>query len=141
MLRFLIGVKSPYEVLEESNKNREMHIRFRQISKKSEKFIEKAKSISEKGKILFFQYSGDLSISADLSNELTYLFPEKIIVVIYTTGIKANISVRGEKIKDLVLKSLKDLDGATGGGHENAVGAQVKIADLEKFKENMKNNL
>ena len=141
MLRFLTGVKSPYEVLEESNKNREMHIRFRQISKKSEKFIEKAKSISEKGKILFFQYSGDLSISADLSNELTYLFPEKIIVVIYTTGIKANISVRGEKIKDLVLKSLKDLDGATGGGHENAVGAQVKIADLEKFKENMKNNL
>jgi single-stranded DNA-specific DHH superfamily exonuclease len=139
MIRFLIAVKTPYEVLEESNKNREMHIRFRQISKKSEKFIEKAKLISDKGRILFFQYSGDLSMSADLSNELTYLFPDKIIVVIYATGIKANISVRGEKIKDLVLQSLKGLEGATGGGHENAVGARIKIADLEKFKENMKN--
>lgn len=138
MIRFLIAVRTPYEVLEESNKNREMHIRFRQISKKSEKFIEKAKSLSSNGKILFFQYSGDLSISSDLSNELTYLFPEKIVVVIYTTGIKANISVRGEKIKEIVLSSIKNLEGATGGGHENAVGAKIRIDDLEKFKENMK---
>jgi single-stranded DNA-specific DHH superfamily exonuclease len=138
MIRFLTAVKTPYEVLEETGKNKEMHIRFKQISKKSEKFIKKAKLLSDKGKILFFQYSGELSISADLSNELTYLFPEKIIVVIYATGIKANISVRGEKIKNLVLQSLTGLEGATGGGHENAVGAQVKIVDLEKFKENMK---
>ena len=28
-----------------------------------------------------------------------------------------------------------DEEGATGGGHENAVGARVKVKDLEKFKE------
>jgi len=138
MIRFLISVKTPYEVLEESSKNRDMHIRFKQISKKSEKFIEKAKLGADEGNILFFQYSGDLSISADLSNELTYLFPDKIIVVIFTSGIKANVSVRGNKIKEMVLKSIEGLEGATGGGHENAVGAQVKIGGLEEFKERMR---
>jgi single-stranded DNA-specific DHH superfamily exonuclease len=139
MTKFLTEVKTPYEVLEESNKNREMHIRFRQISKRYNKLLDKAKMIATENKLLLFQYSGDLSISADLSNELCYLFPKKIIVVIYTTGIKASISARGEKVKDLILQSLKGLEGATGGGHENAVGAQVKINDIEKFKDNIKN--
>jgi single-stranded DNA-specific DHH superfamily exonuclease len=138
MTNFLSSAKTPYDVLEESGKNREMHIKYRQISKKAEKFVQRAKSIANEGRFLFFQYSGDLSISADLSNELTYLFPDKIIVVIYLTGIKANISVRGKKIKELVLKSIKEFEGATGGGHEDAVGARIKIDDLEKFKENMR---
>ncbi|VVB83996.1 DHHA1 domain protein [uncultured archaeon] len=137
MTKFLSEVKTPYEVLEESGKNKEMHIKFKQISKKAEKFIEKAKSLADENKFLFFQYSGDLSISADLSNELTYLFPNKIIAVIYTAGAKANISVRGKKIKNLVLKSIKNLNDATGGGHEDAVGARIKIEDIEQFKENM----
>ncbi len=161
MIKFLTEVKNPYEVLEESNKNREMHIRFKQINKKYQKLLDKAKllansdfaqfslpptpkeinlssrNLQDKNKLLFFQYAGDLSISADLSNELCYLFPKKIIVVAYITGVKANISARGEKVKNLILQSLKGLEGATGGGHENAVGAQVKIEDLEKFRENL----
>jgi single-stranded DNA-specific DHH superfamily exonuclease len=138
MTKFLTEVKNPYDVLEESNKNREMHIRFKQLSKKYQKLLEKAKLLANEDKLLFFQYGGDLSISADLANELCYLFPKKIIVVVYVTGIKANISGRGEKVKEIILKAIKGIDGATGGGHENAVGAQVKIADLEKFKENLK---
>ncbi len=137
MLKFLTEVKTPYEVLEESNKNREMHVRFKQINKKYQKLLSKAKLLANENKLLFFQYAGDLSISADLSNELCYLFPKKIIVVAYITGIKANISARGEKVKSLILKSIEGLEGATGGGHENAVGAQVKIEDLEKFRENL----
>ena len=138
MTKFLTEVKTPYDVLEESNKNHEMHIRYRQISKRYNKLIERAKEIATEDKLLLFQYSGDLSISADISNELCYLFPKKIVIVIYTTGIKASISGRGKNVKDLILKSIKGIEGATGGGHENAVGAQVKINDLEKFKEKVK---
>jgi len=141
MTKFLCAAKNPYEVLEENNKNREMHIKYKQILKTAKKFVEKAKSFAGESKFLFFQYSGDLSISADLANELTYLYPDKIIVVIYLSGIKANISVRGKKIKSLVLKSLKDIQDATGGGHEDAVGAQVRREYIEIFKENMRNNL
>jgi len=137
MIKFLISVKSPYEVLEEGNKNHEMHFRFKQIYKKYQKLLDKAKTFANQNKVLFFQYAGDLSISADLSNELSYLFPQKIIVVAYLTGIKANISVRGEKIKSLVLKAIKEIEGATGGGHENAVGCQMKIEYLERFREKL----
>ena len=139
MIRFLTIVKTPYEVLEEGKTNQEMHHKFKQITQKYSKLIEKAKSLVCDNKVLFFQYSGDLSISSDLSNELNYLFPEKVIVVVYITGIKANISVRGNKIRNLVLKAIDGIEGATGGGHENAVGGQLRVEDIEKFRENLEN--
>jgi single-stranded DNA-specific DHH superfamily exonuclease len=114
-----------------------MHLRFKQVYKKYEKLIEKAKSLADEDKILFFQYGGELSISADLSNELNYLFPKKIIVVIKITGMKANISMRGEKIRKIFLDSIKDIEGAKGGGHENAIGGQIHAEDIEKFRENL----
>jgi len=137
MTKFLTAVKSPYEVLEENGKNHEMHFRFKQIYRKYQKLLEKAKKLASESKILFFRYAGDLSMSADLSNELSYLFPQKIIVVAYITGMKANISVRGKRVREIILKVIKDIEGATGGGHENAVGCQMKIEDLEKFRKNV----
>jgi single-stranded DNA-specific DHH superfamily exonuclease len=137
MIKFLSTIKTPYEVLEETSKNREMHSRFKQIYKKYEKLLEKAKKLVNEDKVLFFQYAGDLSISADLSNELSYLFPDKIIVVVYIQGVKGNVSARGKNVRDIILKAIEGLEGATGGGHKNAVGAQVRVEDLEKFRENI----
>ncbi|MBD3247363.1 hypothetical protein GF378_01965 [Candidatus Pacearchaeota archaeon] len=141
MLRFLMSVKSPNEVLEESSKNYLMRRRFNQINGKYQKLLTKALEVensSDDSKILFFQYGGDLSISSELSNELSYLFPEKYIVVIYVkTGIKANISGRGKNIKPKLLKAIEPLQGATGGGHDDAVGAQIRVDDIETFKTNL----
>jgi single-stranded DNA-specific DHH superfamily exonuclease len=115
-----------------------MHQRFKHIDSRYQKLLKKAEFIEEDTeKILFFQYGGDLSISADLSNELSYKFPKKIIVVVYVAGAKANISVRGKNVRSLILNSIEELDNATGGGHQDAVGAQVKIEDLERFRENL----
>lgn len=138
MLKYLMKIKTPYEVLEENSKNYAMHNRFNEINKKIQKLVEKAKQVKiNHEKLLFFQYGGNLSISSDLSNELSYIFPEKIIVVIYVTGIKANISARGVGVKKVILNAIKELKDATGGGHENAVGAKIKIKDLEIFRENL----
>ena len=135
MLKFLMKVKTPYEVLEDNSKNHTMHKRFEEINKKYQKLMEKARKIGkDSGGFLFFQYAGDLSISSDLANGLRHEFPEKFIVVAYLTGVKANISVRGKGVKKFVLKVIKDLEGATGGGHEDAVGAMVKVKDLEEFR-------
>lgn len=136
MIRFLMKANTPYEVLEDSPLNHTMHQRFEQIDSKYQRLLKKA-IISEKksGNVLFFQYGGELSISADLSNELIHRFPKKIIIVVYVSGIKANISLRGRGIRKILLESIKDLNGATGGGHEDASGATVRIEDLEKFKE------
>ncbi|MDO8623050.1 MAG: DHHA1 domain-containing protein [archaeon] len=140
MLKFLIQIKSPYEVLEENQKNFSMHNRFKQIDGKYQKLLKKAYSVEKNSKkILFFQYGGDLSISSDIANELSYKFPNKVVVVAYISGVKANISVRGKKIREIVLKSIEGLENASGGGHEDAVGAQIKVEDIEKFRNSLEN--
>ncbi|MDP2628382.1 MAG: hypothetical protein Q8P15_00605 [Nanoarchaeota archaeon] len=135
MLRFLSEVKSPYEVLEEGSKNYSMHNRFRQIDTKYQKLLDKALLIGEKpGYLLFFQYQGDLSISGDLANELNYRFPGKTIVVVYVSGTKANISARGSGVRGLILKTIDGFQDSTGGGHEEAVGAKIRVEDIGRFK-------
>lgn len=138
MIRFLMKVKTPYEVLQENSKNYTMHYRFKQVDLKYQKLLEKAISIGKKqDKMLFFQYGGDLSISGDLANELSYSFPDKLIVVAYIKGIKVNVSIRGKKSRDILLEAIKDLEEVSGGGHEDAVGGQIRFVDLEKFRENL----
>jgi single-stranded DNA-specific DHH superfamily exonuclease len=139
MLRFLMKVKTPYEILNENSKNHSIYKRFKYIDSKKKKLIEKAKSIENEKDFLFFQYRGDLSISSSLAGELKYLFPKKIVVVAYLVGAKANISVRGKSIRKKVLKAIEGLEGATGGGHEDAVGAKVKVEDLDEFRKRLEN--
>ena len=134
MMRFLTKAKTPYEILEESNENSTMHQRFNQINLKYQNLIEKASQGKYSEKLLFFQYSGDLSISSDLANELTYKFPEKIIIVAYLSGIKVNISARGKHVRKIILKAIEGFEDATGGGHEEAVGAKIKVGDLGEFR-------
>lgn len=136
MLRYLIQAKSPLDVLDEE-KAKTILQRFNQINLKYSRLVEKAKRFA-RGNLLFFQYGGELSLSADIANELFFLYPEKIIVVAYIKGTKANISLRWEKdIRKITLKAIENLEGATGGGHEHATGAQVSVEDLPKFKENL----
>ncbi len=136
MQKFMIDVKSPADILEENAKNSSIHRRYQEISKRIKPLIEKAESNVEDG-IIFFQYGGELSISADLSNELFYRHNNKIIVVAYIQGAKANISIRGNSdVRKITLKAIEGIENSTGGGHEHACGATVMIEDLPKFKEN-----
>ena len=138
MIKFLINVNTPYDVLEENTKNYSMYRRFNQVETRYQKILKKAVALGKvPGKLLFFQYGGDISMSGDLSNELNYLFPDRLIVVVYLKGVKANISARGKKARDTFLKAIERLDAATGGGHEVAVGGQMKIEDVEAFRENL----
>ncbi len=141
MMKFLMKAKNPYEVLEMTPKNREMHERFNEIDKRYQKFIEKARAKVGDDKLVFFQYSSDLSLSSHLSNELSYLFPEKIIVVMRVLEVTTSISMRGKNVRGMVLKAIEGLEGASGGGHENAVGAKIKSEDLEKFKNSLEKEL
>jgi single-stranded DNA-specific DHH superfamily exonuclease len=137
MLKFLMKAKNPYEILEEKKENYLMHKRYKEISQKYNKLIEKARELKDSGKLLFFSYGGDLSISSDLANELSYKNPDKYVIVGYVSGFKVNVSGRGKNVREFVLKAIEGLKDARGGGHENAVGAQVRVDDLDMFKERM----
>ena len=139
MLRFLIKARNPYDILEETKENFVIHQRFSQIDKRYNKLLDKAKALADESeRILFFQYGGDMSISSELSNELMYLFPDKIIIITRVNGLIASISARGKNVRGIISKAIEDISDSRSGGHENAVGGQMKAEDLEKFKENLK---
>ncbi len=138
MIKFLINAKSPIDILNECKENHSLHKRFKEISSKYEKLMSKAVLFGKKSdKIIFFKYGGSLSISGDLANELKYIYPNKIIVVVYVKGMKVNISMRGKKVINIFLKAIEGIDGATGGGHEDAVGGQMSASELDKFRQNL----
>lgn len=134
MQNFLIDCKSPEDVFSELNTNHNFRKKYLEVRSKYDSLIERAKNCIF-GKMIFFEYSGELSISSDLSNELAYKYRDKFILVAYKKGSIANISIRGKNVKSILEKVLLGLTDARGGGHEDAVGARVKIEDLEKFKE------
>lgn len=136
MLKLLIQIKSPYELLEENSKTKSIYNRFNQINRKYTKLLERAKALSS-GKIIFFQYGGDLSISGELANELFYLFPNKIICVVYLKGNEATASFRANiNIREKVAEAMRDIGGRSGG-HKNACAAKLSVTDLPKLKENL----
>jgi single-stranded DNA-specific DHH superfamily exonuclease len=130
---FLIGVKGPSDVFAEVGLNYTFRKKYNEVKKKYDFLLKKAKQ-NVSGKMIFFEYSGELSISADLANELCFLYPQKYVAVSFKNGPVANVSLRGKDVKKLIEKVLKEVEG-TGGGHEDAVGARVAAKDLEKFKE------
>ena len=137
---FLISCKSPSDVFLEIEMNKAFREKYREIKEKYTSLLKGAKE-SESGKIINLVYSGDLSISSDLSNELFHLYPEKYIVVAYKKGAITNISMRGIGVKVILEKIIKNLDNAIGGGHMDAVGARIRTEDLEKFGELLEKEL
>jgi single-stranded DNA-specific DHH superfamily exonuclease len=137
MLKFLMKIKTPYELLEETKENKSIYKRFEEVDRKYKKLLDKAMSLDAKKKTLFFEYGGDLSISAEIANALQYKFPKKIICVARNTGAYTSISLRGKGVRKIVLKIIETLEGATGGGHEEAVGGRIRTEDSEKFRQKL----
>ncbi len=131
---FLISCNSPDDVFVELTGNYAFRKKYTEIKKKYDVLMEKAKKVVEEN-MVFFVYSGDLSISADIANELSYIYPGKYIVVLYKNGNVSNISMRGKNVKGVLEKVLKKFEDATGGGHQDAVGARIKTEDIIKFRE------
>jgi len=134
---FLIKSNSPGEMKSELDSYSAFGKKYRELKKKYDSLILKAKDFVD-DKILFFSYGGDMSMSSEISNELCYLFPNKIIAVGYDNGGMVNISLRGDNVREKLEKVLVNFEGATGGGHRNAVGSRIKSSDLELFKEKLK---
>lgn len=141
MIKFLSTVKAPYEVLEEKIANHDMHKRFQVVDTKFKKYIARAKEEYDGGDVIFFKYSGETSMSADIANKLSYLYPGKYIIVAFVKGARVNVSMRGDSVREIAGVAIKEFPNATCGGHLNAVGSQIDLDELEKFVSNFKEEL
>lgn len=132
---FLISCKNPIDVFQELDNNFNFRKRYNEIKEKYDSILSKVKEDCIFGNLVFFDYSGDLSISAEIANELCFIYPDKYIVVAFIKGGISNVSLRGKNIKNILERVLKQFDGASGGGHVDAAGARIKADDLAKFRE------
>jgi len=139
MMRFMYTIKTPYEILEENKFNSTIHKRFDVVDLKFKKYINRAKEeISKDDSVIFFKYAGETSMSADLANKLSYLYPDKFLIVGFIKGNRINLSMRGFGVKKIALEAIKEFAMGTCGGHDNAVGGQLNADEVEKFVENFK---
>ncbi len=134
---FLINCRGPGDVLLECTGNEVFRNHYYALKKQYDEILKEALANAE-GKLIFFQYGGKTSMSAELANEISYKFPGKYIVVAYVKQGVINISMRGIGVKRILEKVLPLFPGATGGGHENAVGARLTAGEAEKFSEKVK---
>jgi single-stranded DNA-specific DHH superfamily exonuclease len=136
MLKFMAEAKSPHDILEENPKTKQILAKYNEINEKYQSLLVEARQQTH-DKLIFFTYGGPFSISANLANRIKYEFPDKYVVIGYKKDGFVNISLRGPNIRTITLESIKDLEGATGGGHEMATGARMAEEYIPEFKENI----
>jgi len=132
---FLINSKGPNDVFLELESKSSFAKKYREIREKYDSLLGRAKkNVIKENKVIFFSYGGDLSISADISNELSYLYSKYFIIISYTAPSMSNLSIRGDNVRAIIDKVLLKFKNSSGGGHRDAVGVRLQTVDLERFK-------
>lgn len=138
LIKYLFKAKNIYDIEEENPRTKQLHRRAGELRKFFNKQIQKAKeNVNPNSKVIFFSYSGAISMSSEIANRLFYDNNDKLIVVAFKKNEKVNISIRGKNALNITKKAIENIENATGGGHEEATGAMVPIDDFEKFKMNV----
>ena len=138
LMKYLIKATNAYDILEENKYTKQFHSRYMRLNEFYNKQVDKAEEdFDDKSDILFFTYSGEMSMSSQISNKLYYSHRDKLIVVAYKRPEKANVSIRGKNALDVTKRAIENIEGATGGGHKEATGAMIPIDGFEKFKGNV----
>lgn len=140
LIKYLFKAKSAHDILEENRETKQLYKRYNELNKIFNKQIEKAESeFNPKSKTLFFSYTGETSMSSEISNKLYHNHKDKLIVVAFKRPEKINISIRGNNALKITKEIIADIEDATGGGHEKATGAMIPVDAFEKFKQNISN--
>jgi len=138
LYKYLMNAKGPKDILEENAKTKSFLERYEFLNKTVKKMVEKAEQdIDRKNKFLFFTYSGDMSLSQHISDELMSKHSDLRIAVGFIKGGYVKFSLRGEKIRTIMMDAMKDIEGAKGGGHEFSCGAQMNAEHIDVFKKNL----
>lgn len=140
----LMKINDPYEILEQKTPaGKLLWKRFKEIDDEYQELLSQIGKDNIKNGLLFFEYiEKNYSFTSDLSNELLYKYPDKIIFICREKSGKMHCSLRSSKkdIPPLIDESLKGLDGY-GGGHAHACGISVAKEDFEIFLERFKKSI
>jgi hypothetical protein len=142
-IKVLSRIKGPEEILDQTtSQGKYLYKRFESINNYYLELIKEARSKATRSKLLLFNYNENRwSFTSDLANELTNLYPDKVILISRNKGGEMKCSLRSQKPVSHHLKNaLQGIDGR-GGGHPNACGTVVKEYDWERFLKNLKREI
>ncbi len=144
-VRILTRIENPDEILKQTTpRGKLIWKKYEKINEIYEQMLQKIVQGVTDDKILVYTYSDDkLSLTKDLSNELLYKYPDKLIVLGREKDGELRCSLRSGpqwNIAKALEKSLIGIQGY-GGGHEQACGAGIKKEDFKQFLENMRREL
>ena len=139
IMKYLMQIKGPYEILEENYNTQEFHSNYAKLKGELDKLLDKVEEKSfENDKILYFKYGGKTSMSSILANQIYFRNQGKIVIVGYERPEKLNLSVRGKDASKLTNKIIEKIEGTTGGGHKEATGAMIPSSKIEEFEKLIK---
>ncbi|MEW6063135.1 MAG: DHHA1 domain-containing protein [Nanoarchaeota archaeon] len=135
-ISLLEKIEDPREILEQSTENGKLIFeRFKEIYKEYKLLLDDALKHKTKEEVLSYVYlDKKMSFTGELSNELIYRFPSKMIIAGRIKNNRVRLSIRSNKhnLLGIVEEAVSGLDGY-GGGHEHACGAYIAESDLELF--------
>lgn len=142
-VKILTRIKTPEEIInQETAAGKFLWKRFLNINERYEKLLADAKKYVDKDKFyLYFYGENEWSFTANLANELTQLYPEKVIIICRRKGGEMKCSFRAHfPILEPLQKALEGVKGF-GGGHPVACGAVIKEEDWELFLQHFKHEV
>jgi single-stranded DNA-specific DHH superfamily exonuclease len=143
-VKVLTRIDRPEEILkQETPQGKFIYKRYEQIKEKYDLLLKLAKKRANKGGVIVFEYTDkDMSFTAEISNELLYLHPDKVIVIAREKSGEMKCSFRSSSLvlPPIIEKCLEGLSGR-GGGHEHASGAVMKKEDFEIFLKRFKKEI
>ncbi len=141
-VKIITRIESPYEILDQGTpKGKFIYKKYLAVKEIYDSLLSQV--VVTKDKVVFFKYSDSrLAISSELSNELLYMHPEKIIMIAREKSDEVVLSVRSASIKvsGLLEKALVGINGY-GGGHDYSCGACVNKDSFGEFMEKFRSLL
>ncbi len=135
-VKVLTRIKEPQEILDKTTpQGKFVYKRFEKINREYEKILAQAeKNLSDDTILLYTYYEDNMSFTGDISNELIYRHPEKVVIVGRIKSGEVKCSLRSSKtnISEILEMALSKVSGY-GGGHEKACGACIKEEDFNQF--------
>jgi len=139
-IKIMTRIEDPYEIIEQRTpRGNYIYKRAMLVKKEYDIMLEDAMKAKKKDMITYIYTEGKYSFTKELSNELLFQNPDKIILVCREKSGEMKCSLRsgpGIILPPILEKALKDIDGY-GGGHEHACGTCVKKEDFQQFLSNL----
>lgn len=141
-----IKVLSRIESLDELYEHNTSQSKFlyKAYKKIEEEYHKLLSSINTKDKniILYTYKDAKISFTSDISNELLYKYPNKLIIIGREKDDEMKVSFRSSKLilPPLIEKALENIEGY-GGGHDHACGGSIKIKDFDRFIDQLKEQI